>query len=951
MKMASMPSVLALVLGLSCSLSLPAQSSEAKREIKFIKGLAKDWGFVQLAGDLLEDLRKKEQGDPDMLRLLASVDAEVSFRGSKRIRDLDKREAELKKALEKFDNYLAQYGRDEASVEVLKSLAEVCEYYGNFLYQKMQLTKDPDKRKEDEAQALEVFIKGVKAANESYDIFEKIERGGNIQAKVGRALSGMRKAALMILWARTIERDRKIKADEALLFLEDMILDFGEETAVGVNCLLYMGEASDVLGRTDDAISYLKDTIVVVTERLMDQERPVSASTARLMWQILESGYQKLTDIRLRQGDIAGVIKAVKKYKRDQQKLDAPTGARFGDLVLLNGAQAEYESGEAGSKDRVIEACKEVARRHPGDPTGLKARALLNDVLSGSSADVGADALFEAANGDYQEERYQKAIRGFKRVLRNLHKKEDKAKFGLKAYALMGMSFIRMERYLEAYYALYEGLDEYGNQADQRTRDLAISNLKRAAKAKRRLTKDPFFDSLKDQADIMVSKFGTASDKNKISWDKAEEYRNTKKFDQAIENYRRIEKSFTYYELALVRIAISQYGRGDEAAAQRAFDAYYKFTKDPLNDPTTSSGTQARASAMAEAKFYEGKMVANKAFGRDGRKKEPKLLDAVVTAYRGFRDNYSAASDSLKISAASDLIRALVELEKLKDAEGEYRSLRAKYPENAQVSNLAKDLYMARKTSVEAMAEEVAKVDPKDRRAVESAQAQYRAEVDKALSFAKTYVKDELKPDFAILRSATKMAWAVQKWDDAEFFLKKTWGAWSSDKSKTKTMDIYVRPEMAEIKLKKGDFRGALADIKTALEFAKGKAKYKLYRFQAQALGGWAELDNRGRLKIIYGRGEKGDFKEAYDILFQKYAPLVKQKQPYMWTYEWYQWYFECMDMAFKTAKENSDFYGFAMRFYNKAKSVNDFATLRKMGKKGETLFKLYNKLYQRYKR
>ena len=161
MKLASMPGHLAFLVGLSCSAALPAQSSEAKREIQFIKGLAKDWGFVQLAGDLLEQLRKTEQGDAAMLRLLAQVDVEVSFQGSKRIRDLDKREAELKNALEKFDNYLAQYGRDEESVDVLKSLAEVCEYYGNFISQKLAITKDPDKRKEDEGQALEVFIKGV----------------------------------------------------------------------------------------------------------------------------------------------------------------------------------------------------------------------------------------------------------------------------------------------------------------------------------------------------------------------------------------------------------------------------------------------------------------------------------------------------------------------------------------------------------------------------------------------------------------------------------------------------------------------------------------------------------------------------------------------------------------------------------------------------------------------
>jgi len=54
-----------------------AQSDEptVEREIKFIRGLAKDWGFIDLAQTELEKLQRSTQSDASLQKRLGQVDA------------------------------------------------------------------------------------------------------------------------------------------------------------------------------------------------------------------------------------------------------------------------------------------------------------------------------------------------------------------------------------------------------------------------------------------------------------------------------------------------------------------------------------------------------------------------------------------------------------------------------------------------------------------------------------------------------------------------------------------------------------------------------------------------------------------------------------------------------------------------------------------------------------
>jgi hypothetical protein len=64
---------------------------------------------------------------------------------------------------------------------------------------------------------------------------------------------------------------------------------------------------------------------------------------------------------------------------------------------------------------------------------------------------------------------------------------------------------------------------------------------------------------------------------------------------------------------------------------------------------------------------------------------------------------------------------------------------------------------------------------------------------------------------------------------------------------------------------------------------------------------------------------------------------------------EWYQFYFDCMDIALKVAgNQDTSFLGTAKKFYRRAASTNDFKTLRDLGPKGERLAILFRNLEPR---
>lgn len=928
----------------TASLSSAQAEVDMAKEVEFLRGLAKDWGFVELAQGRLGELRRSATTSDETQRLLAQINAEVLYLGARRIRDLNKRKAVLSEALQKFDDYLSQYGRDQGASAVLSAQAEACEYYGSFLSRAIELERDPDKTKELEEESLNVFMKGIKASNDAMANLEG-RKDDNPRAKVDYYLSWMRKGTLLREWAKTVRKDREVKATEAIETLEGLALEIGEETPIGIKALLEMGVAMDVQGKTADALDTYQGTIEIVVERCQSTQNPIPLGTQGLLFRFLEESYVFLTDIFLREGQLDETIAAVDAYQRQRADLDLPSNPQFADSILLNGAQARLDKGGKENVDRALAVAKDVANRHPSDFVGLKARATISSILNRPGVEISAEALAQAAQGEFDSKNYDAAIRSYKRVLRSLESAEDKQKYGLRAYAQIGLAFALRDRFLEAGEAFKEGLRRYGRlTADKSVPPKVVKMLNKAVRGLGRQKKDKeFVAKLKREADDAAVKFGGEEIKGEVFFVQARSMIDNGQYVEAIQNLEGIDRSVPQYEIARTMIGFAYWKKGDLDNARKVLGNYLTYVKDPLNDirpPKEHEKRQYRDMAVADAQFYLGMMLADEAYGKFGKPQPQKKKD-VVRAFRNYGKQYGQVRKAWAVRGAYWLVKALVDLERLSEGETEYAALRKQFPNEPLLANLAIVLFNARDTNVAAIEEEIKALEKNVTKARElrDAKQRRRTEIRKALSFATNYLAIEREPDYGLLRNASKLAGGIQDWGQAEFFLEKILALYGKNREYTQKIDSFIKPELAEIKMQKNDFRAAQTLIEDALKAQPNS--YSLLKLKTRVLGGWCEFDEAGNFRRPQGLGE---FRQAYDLLFQEYGKYVRSKFD-KYSFEWYQFQFDCLDMADKLATKNSDFMRAARRFYRIAQSTDDFTTLKNFGQQGQRLHLLFQKL------
>ncbi|HHI79316.1 MAG TPA: hypothetical protein ENK02_05010 [Planctomycetes bacterium] len=924
-----------------------------QQEVRFIRKLAKDWGFVDLAKDALNQLRKEASESLDD-QLLAQLEAEILYLGAKRIPDLDRRRQVLQKALQKFEDYLAQYGREEGALDVLYNLGEACEFFGEYLRQAQEAEKDPDKRKTLQEELVQVYTKGIQACNDLMDRTEE-KREESPKDRLYYYRSWLRKGVLQREWGRVVPQDRTIKVKEAITTLEDMVLEIGEETPLGMIGLLEIAQCQDVLGDTEMAISQFSDTVEIVSERLRDQDNPVTPAQGMLLFNILERAYVKTTEVLLREGKTKDVLKHLDNFKKISKEFERDPSYSLGDQILLNGAQALMDTGSQQNISQALETARNVARRHPTDFIGLKAKELIKQILSVASGNISAEALYQAASGDFQSEKFRQAIKGFKKVLVSLKTQDEKNKFGLRSWGKMGDAFRRQGRLLEAFYAFREGLKQFGS-TDPDFASTLVDRLVGVVRLKKKLTnKDPFFKTLEEEANRIAVRTGGRS-RNRILWNKVQTALDSKDPKQALIPLNQISKDFLRYELVPVYKAIVHYKLKDFATARKELKSFLKYVKDPYNKLPPSEGQRisVREIAVGQARFYLGLMDAEEALGMGkmrGKKPDPTKLKNIVEAFRGFREKYKGNPSLASFAqlASYYLIRGYIGLEQIETAELEYQRFSKDFPKSPQLSQAALVLFTARDGRVSAVRKEMEAIQKK---AAKDASAEkdlleiknrFKLDVLKTLSFARIYIQNEKNPDYAVLRKAAKLASEIKDWDQAELFLQKIIQVFGNSPKEKDKIDKFIKPELAEIYLRKMEFRKALKLLDDALKLR--PKSYKLKLLKARALGGWIDMDQEGR---IINPGGLERFEEAYQLLWGEkgYRRFIQSKKVKKYSLQWYRFYLDCLDMALKASRKgNSDYLTYAKSLFNIANSTDDFETLRGLGAEGRKIYRLFLRL------
>ncbi len=932
---------LAIALG-SLSPALSAQQQKLDREISFVRALAREMRFIELAKEEADKLSSEFRGAGEQDRI-AQLAVEVAFYGAKARSDRALQRTLFKEALEKSKELIERSSDADVQLQARATLADASQEFGQFLIEELEIAREeaPDKVKELEEEAANVFRAGIEACGK---VMENLATQRKDPTKeIEYFLMWMRKGVLMREQARAVKADRGVLIERAKGELTELVLEVGEETAIGLRGLFEIAQCDEVGENIKDAIGTYKDTIEQIATSLKsaaDGELDLPGEVQALLFEMLQEVYLRTGEVMARQGDPA--TGALFEQFRAHMAAFGEKGAelfdvvdpRWGHLVLLAESRFFAESGDAKKVAEALAMAQRINDKHPNDYVGVRAKSVLRDILEVQSTLVSGKLLLEVAKGEFQNRNYEPAIAGLRRAIAAMTP-EEQQEHALAAYEMLGRAFGVTERFLEAIVALSEGLERFGNTnkdlasdaAD--TLDRAISNLKRLTK------NDPAFDPLYATGGNLIATYNVAG-AGKLFWKSANTNFDEKKYREAIADYEKIQPDYLYYELARVRIAKAQASLGEFEAARKTTTDYRAWAAQNAIDAKESGKTQAREVAMAEAEYLEAQMLYWEARGNDEFKlqRQPAKYKESLEKLRGYVSNFAKEGGANIPSALESIGRLHADLGELDQAEQAYAQLKDK--DALRASRLATEIFAQYQEQVKALTKELdAAIAKDDAAATTKSQADLQGVRRKLVALGMDYIASSPKPQLGVLVNTMLAYEELGDWRKVDEIAQKTLAVYGSDTTDNvkKIVDLVVRPKIGEALLQQKRFTEAY-EMLLAAEAA-NPTQWEIKRQIARCLGGWFELSETGAPVRVPGLDKPA---EAYQKYFGEYRTWGLRSEVKQFSLEWYRFYWEAYWFARQAAVKDGKFKAIAESYYRQARATDDFATLKSYGVEGARL-------------
>lgn len=936
----------ALATLLLLSPALAAQTGRIQRDAEFLRGLAKDLGFVSLAQDEVERLKQTFKDSPDF-KSLVELDLDVTLIGARRVPDREARRTLFKQVLERAQEVVQRYANDPVAERARGTLAEACYEYGRFLVEEIAIAEieNPDRIKTLEEEAANVFRTGVDVCDTAMkELRPRAKEGRDEKVTSEYYLLWLRKGILLREHGRAVKKDRPHLIESARNALEELVLEVGEETALGLRGLFEYSICYEVVGDLDEASRAYRDTIEATFKALTSDEVELKGNLATVVVEMMEEAYDHLTTSELAQGKPDQVLLSVAEYRDRMKKLDAKFDDRWGDSIFITEARAMAESGDPAKVAKALEQAREYNARNANNLIGQRAKQLIGDILNTAKGVVSGADLLEVAKGEAQARRYEDAVAGFKRAIASLTPAEEKT-LGLVAWHQLGRALAAQERFLEAVLAIRTGLEKYTDAPEDVSSD-AAEDLERAMRNLRAQTKnDPYFDALdKDMRQLAATRGGKKSEA-RLYWDQGLARLAERKWAEAAELFAKVPAGSDYWELSQSRLASALQRAEQLPKAREAITRYREFLKTPLArlPDNRKDLVDRRARTVAEMDFLDGYMIYLEAFGgRQRDKRDPTRFPAVISSLSDYKARHGQVAPDLLAFAYDSLARTYVEMGDIGKAEEMFNSLRQLDAKSTLIPALATRIYSAHEDRAKAAEVEFKGLRDKNAKPEEVKAAQGRLDQARraALALGVEYLRMPVEHQFEVLTLAMRQAEALQSWDTMLEFGQKIIAEFGTDKTYKERVDKFVKASVGEALLRQLRFREA-KDLLVDAEKADPK-NYPVKRLLCRAMGGWQEIDARGSIVPVAGLGEAAEAYQKYWDEYRTYALATSRGvQPY--SYEWYEFHWECYHFAREAAKKDSKFRDLAQRLYNIARSTDEFATLRtKFGLPGETLYQLF---------
>ncbi len=952
----------AAIAGALLTLTAPAGAQASKpdkkleRDISFVRKLATDLRFIGLAQQEVETLKASHRDSAEFKEVF-QLGIEIALIGARSHPNREEQRTLFKEALDQSREFIDRYGNDPVADRARLTLIEACYEYGNFLTEEIEIARQesPDRVADLEEAAQKVFRDGIEASDTvmSKLATAKDEPGSDAQRDYYR--TWLYKAILQREMARAVKRDRDALAAISRSTFEDLILDVGEESLLGLRAWFEMSKINEVLGNYDGAFSDYKDTIDSIQTALDDaQQLGLRRDAQEVLFQLMQEAYDRGTNALFTQGKIQETLQFIEKFRSDLQKYGEEgadpfdiASPQYGHPVFLTQARAMAESGDPESVARALELAQKINSAHPNDIVGIKAKNLIRDILAVQSNLVSGALLYEVAKGDYQNRDYERALKEFKRAYAAMTP-EEKTKDGLELWTSMGRSYGLLNRYLEATLAASYGLEHHGDDAPEEAQVAAADVLEKAWPLYRRDTKNddaPPIEQLGQQVNDLLKKFGGEGSEAKALWREGNRLLQEGKYAEAAARFKKVPADTAYHEVAQGRIVVALEVAGDYKAARQAIEDYRTWVKSPeaqLPDDRRDL-VDNRKQTIATIEFYDGYMDYKEATGfGDEKKAQPTRYEPTIRKLEGWLDKYAADGPNY-VGRCYDMIsRLYAALGQIDKAEENYRTLRRLEPNSPLVPLLATQVFASHFEQVKRLEVELKAL--REKGAPESEWKPVTQKLDDArraaIASGLDYMHNAANPQYGVLFNTMLLAHDLQDWKTVEDVGHKIVELYADSKDDGPKVEQWVNPMLGEALLRQRRFKEAVELLEKAAKA--NPNNYPVKRYLDLAQGGWFEFDSAGNLVEVAGLDQPIPAYNRHWNEYKVYA-LNPNRGVDQFSLDWYQFYLECYMFAKRAARKDSKYADYAKSLYNIARSTDDFATLKKKGDEGMRIYGLFN--------
>lgn len=603
------------------------------------------------------------------------------------------------------------------------------------------------------------------------------------------------RAMTYIAWARlyppgSLERDQY--SQQALSHLESFALVAGPVASLRAYKLT--GDAYALRGEYSDAEDYYVYVIETGKEYLDSPE--LDPSSRGYYGDVVQDAYFGLLQLLEKTGPrerFQEVLDDFESWLRDSGVTVSEPGFR---IQLM---QARQLADEGRIRD-ALEIADQVATDNANGLLRLEANAVMAHAieLAPPDAEIPLDLVYQAGEGSFFNEDYERAITLFRSLVARLSGSPDEAEFGARTFYYLGRSWNALDFPMLAALAYQTGAERYPTDEDYGLRCAKAWQAK-ADVIYRSRPSDAVLSEWAEKASRAVSEFGGATP-DSLAWRNAEtrykvaqglasELRKAKEpdpakvkealraYDQAIQAYERIPEASRYAEAALVQRAIAHYDvvqwrREDADEAIRLLKTYLEeWVQDPERTPKDPFERKTRKEKVPTAAFYLARTYRKLALLGD-----TEAWEEMLKALEGFEERFPEQKD-LADAAFDFRIEGLLALGRPDEAEGVFAELQAREPKPSRLASAAYKLY---------------KYFQDGAAAAETA-TDRSAALAKAVHYLSIYNQAATRPAWANLYTEADLRLQLGEWEEAEELLRRILDQYASELNDDYRFAVEVR--------------------------------------------------------------------------------------------------------------------------------------------------------------